>query len=98
MTEPLSHERLAGDLLFDVTELLRRPGIDEHLWYILKVMLAYSTFRVAISTNEMATAGMRASRARAIGPRTRRDRAAATREIVWSTAQTYWSKRPLFSK
>jgi hypothetical protein len=96
MTEPLSRERLAGELLFDLTQLLRRPGVDEHLWHIVKVVLNYSTFRIAVATNKMATAGMRASKGRANGPRSRRDRAAAKRDIIWHAAQSYWCKRPIY--
>jgi hypothetical protein len=96
LTEPLSKQRLAGELLFALTQLLRRDGIDAHLWYISRLMDVYSIFQIAVTTNDVAAAGMRARKARASGPRTRRDTAVAKRAVVWQEAQEYWLERPIF--
>lgn len=96
LTEPLSDEGLAAELLSNLTQLLSRKGIDDHLWHICRLMNSYSFFRIAVATNSLATAGMRANECRARGPHVRRNRAKAIRRVIWDLAQQHWAKFPLF--
>ncbi|MEA2906616.1 MAG: hypothetical protein QOI12_4003 [Alphaproteobacteria bacterium] len=95
LTEPLSKERAAGDVLYALTALLKRPGIDEHLWHINRAMNAYRSFSLAGTINNLAAAGIAARKARAAGPAVKRKRANEIRRLIGVHAENYWSSHPI---
>ena len=44
LTEPLTTQRAAGDLLWALTELLKQPGIEPYLGHISQCMTEFRTF------------------------------------------------------
>ena len=96
LTEPLTDERAAGELLWDITQLLDRKGIDEHLWHIEQAMRSYASLRMLGPINSAAADGIAARKARAAGPASRRERAKTIREVIGKRTLQYWSIKPIF--
>ena len=96
LTEPLTIERAAGELLWDLTQLLDRKDIDDHLWHIEQLMRSYASVRMLGPINSAAADGMAARKARAAGPASRRERAQAVREVIGKHALYYWSVKRIF--
>lgn len=82
LTEPLSQKRQVGEALWELDQLLRRKGIDEHLWHIAQVVSALGTLRISGATNVMASSGMAASKGRSFGPAAKRVQAGKRRAVI----------------
>ena len=95
LTEPLTDERAAGELLWDVTQLLNRKGIDEHLWHVEQTMRSFASLRMLGPINSAAADGIAARKARAAGPASRRERAKAVRDVIGKRALHYWLVNPI---
>lgn len=96
LTEPLSEKRLLGEALWDLDQLLRRKGIDEHLWHIAQLVSSMGTLRIAGATNAMAAAGMAARNGRLLGPEARRAKAALRHEVIRDLAAKLWAVAPKY--
>jgi len=93
LTEPVSPERYAGDLLWILTDLLGRPGIEEHLWHITRFAHLNARFEMS-SINHLAHLGAAGRNARASGPKARRSKAIRIAEIVAACTSELWTTRP----
>jgi hypothetical protein len=96
LTEPLSEKRLLGEALWDLDQLLKRKGIDEHLWHIAQLVSSMGTLRIAGATNAMAAAGMAARNGRLLGPKARREKAAIRHEVIKDLAARLWAVAPKY--
>jgi hypothetical protein len=94
LTEPLSIERAAGDLLWSLLQLLGRENIDEHLWHVAQLMQSYASFRMLGPINEAAQDGLVARKGRAAGPASKRQKALEIRDTIWAHTHTFWSENP----
>jgi hypothetical protein len=95
ITDPLSKDRTAGDLLEALTHLIQRKGVDDHLWHISQVLIAHRRYCIAGRINTLAANGMAGQRARAAGPATRRERALEVRRVICERTSRYWVERPI---
>jgi hypothetical protein len=95
LTEPLTNERAAANLLSDLNEVLELQGIDEHLWHIGQLMESYAAFRMVGPVNSAAAAGLAAEKARAAGPAKKQERAQQVRALIRERALSAWSRRPI---
>jgi hypothetical protein len=96
LTKPLAPERLAGDLLWSLIQLLRREGIDGHIWHISQVVEKYFNFRVGDHVNALAYAGIQADKGRPAGPETRHSNALEERKFIWEEAQRFWTTKRIY--
>jgi hypothetical protein len=96
LTQPLSEKRQVGEALWDLDLLLRRKGIDQHLWHIAQVVASLSTLRIAGATNIMASAGMAAKKARSLGPAAKRAEAAKKRAVIHDFADRLRASKPQY--
>lgn len=95
-TEELTIERAAGKLLWDLTQLLNRKDIDDHLWHIGQLIESYAAFRILGPIADAAAAGLLARKGRAKGPATRQQKTTRVREAIWSAATLFWAENPKF--
>jgi hypothetical protein len=98
LTEPISVEREAGELLWYSLQLLARPGIDEDLWHILQYAQRWSSFRMAGSVNYLANLGMTSRKARSFGPKARRATALEISETIFDLAKEFWENNAHLKK
>lgn len=96
MTEQLTPERLAGDYLFQLNNLLGQEGVDSHLWHVAQLLNISFKYGVAVYANPSFFSMQQVQKARAQGPQIRRQRAEEIRRIIWSVAQRFWLRRPIF--
>lgn len=96
LTEPLTKQRCVGDLLWALTELLKRPGIEPHLGHIVRCMTAFRTSGIAGAPNFFAAAGMAARKGRAVGPTAKQEQAAQRREAIRPLVCEFWQSSPLY--
>lgn len=98
LTEPLTIERSAGELLFAATSMMQHPEVDSLLWHILQFAKAYAQFRVLVRYNTLAHQALCARRARKRGPEVRRKIRAERTNIICQHADRYWAASPMFRK
>jgi hypothetical protein len=96
LTEPLSKNRAAGNLLDALVEVLKRPGIDEHLWHVVRLMNAYRVYCITGNINNLATMGFKARKGRSDGPLARHRSGKETRQVICDQAKQFWSAHPLY--
>lgn len=96
LTEPLSQKRQVGEALWDLNQLLRREGIDEHLWHIAQVVSSLGTLRISGATNVVASSGMAARRGRSFGPAAKRVQAVKRRGVTRDFAARLRVKSPQY--
>jgi hypothetical protein len=93
MTEPLSENRLRGDLLHAIDQLLRRdlkPDLLENIW---SVMQAYGDARIAGKVNRLASRGMLAEKSLAKGPKARNEQATIVLDLVCKHVESFWRRK-----
>jgi hypothetical protein len=95
LTEPLTKQRSAGDLLWALTELLNRPGIEPNLWHVSQCLTAFRRFGIAGAPNFFATAGIAARKGRAVGPTAKRQQAGGRREAIRPLVCKFWETSPI---
>ena len=90
----MSVEQTTGELLYQVSQLLARDGIDPHLQRIFALMKAYSDYRLAGKINTLVDQAITGEEARSLGPPARRQRACAVRQVIAEAAEAYWLDYP----
>jgi hypothetical protein len=95
-TEPLTKNRITAELLHTVLRILNRPGSDEYLTDIHRVMKLFSLYSIAGELNSLAIAGQLAREARAKGPRSKIAETREARLIVVKIAQSFWAEHPKY--
>jgi hypothetical protein len=95
-TEPLTKNRVAADLLHTLVRILKRPGSEEYLNDIHRVMKLYAQYSIAGELNSFAIAGQLARAARAKGPSSKSAETRRVRVIVVKFAQGFWAERPQY--
>lgn len=96
LTDPLSPERAAGKLLFCLNQVLGRKDIDEHLWDINQLLVAFAVYQIAGHANDLAHAGKLARAGRRKGPQARREKGDKIRKIATAHAFSYWEEHPAY--
>ena len=96
LAEPLSRERSGVELLHKIVSLLNRKDVDDHLWHFLDMLDSYAEVRFFGPVNKMATTGVAATRARANGPKARRQRSEQVRAIIQHHTEAYWSSNAAY--
>lgn len=93
LTEELSDERAAGDLLWSTLQMLKQPGIDPFLWHIQQYAQRVAGKQVA-EVNHFAHMGLSRGEALSAGSKARRANGIEVAEVVRECANACWSLRP----
>jgi hypothetical protein len=96
-TEPLTKERIAADLLFALLRILKQKLSNEHLAEVYKGMQAYSLYKIATDFHSLAIMGEAAKSGRSHGPKVRKSKTQAIRELIWEAARRHWVSHPNYS-
>lgn len=96
MTEPLTIERAAADLLWHLGLMLSSIKDDKQLWHVGQVLRAYRHYSLSGSINVFASHGKLVTKARADGPKARHKSAQARRRLVLKSARRYWKENPSY--
>jgi hypothetical protein len=93
-TRPLSYCRRTAEFLWELNQLLTRPGIETHLFNIWRLVDAHWSYRLGVRINSLAESALAAERARAAGPESRKRQAAARRDVICRQAEQFWEAHP----
>jgi hypothetical protein len=94
MPEPLTKDRLCGQLLINLIFILRNKKLEPHLPRIVSFAQSVTNYRLAGRINTLVHEAILAHRARALGPAARHERAALIRDAIADQAQSYWACHP----
>jgi hypothetical protein len=95
-TEPLSKPRVIGALLDAINDLERHNLKEPLLVQIIRFAMTYHDYKNAGRANELASTGEKTLRARALGPKSKRERSALKADIVWQHVEQLWATDPRF--
>lgn len=96
LTRPLSRARDAARLLEALNDLLRRPGIQDHLHFIGTFAENYRWYQFSGVVSSLAASGATGERGRRKGPATLKQRTAETRSIICEHTQRLWDRLPKY--
>lgn len=96
LSKPLSKPRAMADLLFYLNQLLSEEHSESTLYAVCQMMESWSELRLLGPINTLATAGLKARNARALGPAIRRARTLKVREIISDSTEEFWREKPKF--
>jgi len=96
-SEPISKERAAKELLWDINRFRDHDPSDALIGATLRLMHSYYKFFLeAGNVNELVIAGQRSNRGRSKGPVTRHTGSAANQLIIQALARKLWATDPRF--
>lgn len=94
--EPLTKERLCGQLLVTLRLILSNKDIEPHLHRVLSFAASFAKYRIGGRINVLAYEAILAQKARARGPIARHERAELIRGLISNRAELYWARHPAF--